>query len=906
MRNLAIFFTCTLFVFASFSGNLKSQTITDKFGVQHVHQQSAKHTPFYSDSTKEIYLHNYVIYDGWVSNYWHAKIIHAGFNLTDYHNLVDDPSVPGMEFQWGTNESPAANHTTFKNNNSGKDLNWYQGFFIADGFQNPDAWITNDNTTGFMNGDADLNAVDGQGALKWPPNPTNAHSGAVIFRAKADGYIDLIDGFRASYNPGASAYRAIPKQILSVTNNITNIEITIPNHTFVTDDVIFQEHMDGIPAAEGHFKVEKTGDNTYRIKCLDGGYITGPGSYTGSNGRAGLKNAPDNAYFHAYTGDRFSCDNVWNEVTDIDFTNSATIIGEIEDGSANILEPMNSCRQADGNIEDPINVDLDSDAPGGGKALKLSVYNNPHNDSQSNCTVSYDDKDVWTDAGIWSNRYDWVDRNVVCDENNSARYMNNSRYVLKYGKVEFEAKFPALSYSYPQLWLHNDYSVKNLASTSVQYIDHFGPWFVGAWDYEGSDEVHSVAIDNQGINYSEQTTVSFSAAPGSGVTATGKPLIKDNKIIGVDILSPGSGYTSAPSVMFNNVGSGTGAIAFANLGKSTWGGHVLRVHVTNQGIYKNSPPTSVNFTPENGSTNPKLEADLITEEITDPSTTPKTYRVVKIIVKNGGSGYISPPTVNFVGDTEMEVVTPAQATAVVSDRGEDEVYHYLIGTSAGPDYAPYLDIHKGIWACFKQIPNNLNNRSFSHAFRNYTAEWLPGELRFLVDGAEIARFTRCIPSKPLGIRAQNFLGRGGARIGFGVRSENGEDNDMFIKHIKIQEFNQSNSCDIIANKQAQTKKPAVFSERIPMGITIGNINPNPAQDKIAFEIAFTGKNIFDVPIKIELYNVLGTPVMQFFEGIEKDQVSSHSYTTRGLPEGKYYLRVSSGSKSATKSLIIQR
>lgn len=897
MSNFAKLLTCTLFVFGTIGGNFRAQTITDKFGVQHVHNgNNPRHAPFYSNPTKEIYLHNYVISDGWASNYWHAKIIHAGFNLTDHHTLVDDSTVSGMEFQWGRpNGSPATNHTAFKNNNGGKDLNWYQGFFIADGFQDPGVWITNDNTTGFMNGDADLNNTQ-----EWPPNPTNENSGVVIFRAEADGYIDLVDGFRASYNPGAMAYRAIPKRISSVANNTTNIEITVPNHGFVTGDIIFQEEMDGIPVANGLFKVEKTSDNTYKIKDVDcDAYITGAGTYTGSNGRVGLKSAPDNAYFHAYTGDRFACSTAWEAITDIDFTNSATAIGAISDGSSNKFEPMNACKGADAQIDDPVNVYRNWQLPGGGTVLKLSVENDNHSES------CYTDK--WTSAGIWSNRHDWVTRSDPYDPCNPiTSYHNNSRYVLKYGKVEFEAKFPALSYALPQLWLHNDYSVKNLASTSVQYIDYWGPWFQNAWDYDGVNSV-TVEDNNQGNNYSAQTTVAFSAPTGTGVTATGEPIIVSGKITGVKIISPGSGYTSAPSVTFNNVGTGSGAVATANLDKSTWGGHVAQVEVTNGGIYT-TKPTSVSFTPVNGDPGSGATAydltDEDTEEILDNgnSTNPKTFKVKQVKIESAGSGYILPPVVTIVGGEG----TAAQARAIVSDRGEDEVYHYLVGTSAGPDYAPYLEVHRGIWACFKQLLNNSNNESFSHTFRNYTAEWLPGELRFLVDGKEIARFTRCIPSKPLGIRAQNFLSRGAAQSGFGIQSENGENNDMFIKHIRIQEFNQSNSCDIIANKQAENKKPKVFSERIPTGITIGSVSPNPAQDKVSVQIKYHTSNSDEFPVAIELYDVLGNVVKQVYDGIEQDPERSYSFITSGLPNGKYYLRVSSGNMSATKSLVIQR
>lgn len=79
-------------------------------------------------------------------------------------------------------------------------------------------------------------------------------------------------------------------------------------------------------------------------------------------------------------------------------------------------------------------------------------------------------------------------------------------------------------------------------------------------------EVVSIAITNQGLNYTSIPTVVFTSTSGFGVTAiavrgTGSTA---NKIIAVNITSPGTGYKTAPIITFIG-GGGSNAAAICQI-----------------------------------------------------------------------------------------------------------------------------------------------------------------------------------------------------------------------------------------------------------------------------------------------------------------------------------------------------
>lgn len=80
-----------------------------------------------------------------------------------------------------------------------------------------------------------------------------------------------------------------------------------------------------------------------------------------------------------------------------------------------------------------------------------------------------------------------------------------------------------------------------------------------------SNSVASVSITgNGGSGYTSAPTVTFSAPPAGGITATGTATISSGAVASVTITNPGNGYTSAPTITFSG-GEGSGAAATATM-----------------------------------------------------------------------------------------------------------------------------------------------------------------------------------------------------------------------------------------------------------------------------------------------------------------------------------------------------
>ncbi len=99
--------------------------------------------------------------------------------------------------------------------------------------------------------------------------------------------------------------------------------------------------------------------------------------------------------------------------------------------------------------------------------------------------------------------------------------------------------------------------------------------------------VTGVTITNGGTGYTTAPTVTFSAPPAGGTTATGTATVSSSGFVtGITITNPGSGYTSMPTVTFSASPSGTTATATA-------GGRVSGITITNGGSgYATAPGIS--------------------------------------------------------------------------------------------------------------------------------------------------------------------------------------------------------------------------------------------------------------------------------------------------------------------------
>jgi hypothetical protein len=74
-----------------------------------------------------------------------------------------------------------------------------------------------------------------------------------------------------------------------------------------------------------------------------------------------------------------------------------------------------------------------------------------------------------------------------------------------------------------------------------------------------------VTVINQGSGYAANTTVTFSAAPTGGVTATAIPTISSGKITAINIVKSGAGYTTAPTITLSNTGGGSNATFYVRI-----------------------------------------------------------------------------------------------------------------------------------------------------------------------------------------------------------------------------------------------------------------------------------------------------------------------------------------------------
>lgn len=85
-------------------------------------------------------------------------------------------------------------------------------------------------------------------------------------------------------------------------------------------------------------------------------------------------------------------------------------------------------------------------------------------------------------------------------------------------------------------------------------------------------------------------------------------------------------------------------------------------------------------------------------------------------------------------------------------------------------------------------------------------------------------------------------------------------------------------------------------------LQITTVLPQPARDEL--HVAYTAPG--EEPVRITLYDMLGTPVRQF--NAEKGTVEEHRQTIdiRTLPAGIYYIRITTGTQSRTAPIVIAR
>jgi len=150
-----------------------------------------------------------------------------------------------------------------------------------------------------------------------------------------------------------------------------------------------------------------------------------------------------------------------------------------------------------------------------------------------------------------------------------------------------------------------------------------------------------IYISNRGHDYTSPPAVAISSAPSGGVTAVGFSTListiidcdgmKSSKVQGVQLINPGYGYTSIPSLVFNG-GGGAGAAATVAIGDGVIG----IVTLTSQGSgYSTVPTVTFSGAPGSGVTATGV-AHLNSVGI-----------VTQIGITNAGLGYTVVPTVTI-------------------------------------------------------------------------------------------------------------------------------------------------------------------------------------------------------------------------------------------------------------------
>ncbi len=156
----------------------------------------------------------------------------------------------------------------------------------------------------------------------------------------------------------------------------------------------------------------------------------------------------------------------------------------------------------------------------------------------------------------------------------------------------------------PGTWSYTFTALNANGPNNANGIPIEGPyWHVTVYATSGANKGGTAVSSNYGGNTfypaNSSPTVTFSAPGGSGTTATGTVVLSDpthnaGYVVGVNIVNPGSGYTSPPTMTFSYPG-GYGATGTFTLNAN---GGVVSVNMTPFSISK-ATPTTLNLNPVN-------------------------------------------------------------------------------------------------------------------------------------------------------------------------------------------------------------------------------------------------------------------------------------------------------------------
>jgi len=194
----------------------------------------------------------------------------------------------------------------------------------------------------------------------------------------------------------------------------------------------------------------------------------------------------------------------------------------------------------------------------------------------------------------------------------------------------------------------------NIVGSTIQPISVPGTYIAPVTSYS----VTGYNIISGGTGYTSAPTLTISGGGGNGATATSiiqsGPSVTTYSVTGYNIISGGTGYTSAPTLTISG-GSGSGATATATILSGTLETYsITGYRLTSGGVGYTSTPT---ITISGGA---GTGASAITTILSGLPVT--TYSVTGYTLISIGTGYVSTPTITISGGAG----TGATAIAILS------------------------------------------------------------------------------------------------------------------------------------------------------------------------------------------------------------------------------------------------
>ena len=192
----------------------------------------------------------------------------------------------------------------------------------------------------------------------------------------------------------------------------------------------------------------------------------------------------------------------------------------------------------------------------------------------------------------------------------------------------------------------------------------------------GTGGIQEVFLNHDGYNYVTPPTITFSAPPGAGTTATAVGVLTSRmnttSLWKIMITNAGAGYGTTEPIVTISGGGGAGAAATCSLVPSGKKG-IQFVTITNHGVgYTTAPHVGVSLP----SLSPQVPAQL--EPVVG---TASTNPITSMNIINAGAGFFSPPVITVgAGSTsgigtfwfnEMVVGNRSNATARVKNWDTD-------------------------------------------------------------------------------------------------------------------------------------------------------------------------------------------------------------------------------------------